>query len=68
LVAGTDRCKSTGELGAFMRRERIYSSMLSIWGKQMETSDRAALAPKRRGPKPDPAAQHVQQLNWIGTS
>jgi transposase len=63
LVAEADRCKGGGELGAFMRRERIYSSMLSSWRQQLQASDRVALAPKRRGPKPDPAARQVQQLN-----
>lgn len=63
LLAEADRCKGSGELGAFMRRERIYSSMLSSWRKQLEALDQAALAPKRRGPKPDPAARQLQQLN-----
>ena len=36
LVAEADRCKGSGELGAFMRRERIYSSMLSSWRKRSE--------------------------------
>jgi transposase len=63
LVAEAARCKGSGELGAFMRRERIYSSMLSSWRRQLEASDRVALAPKRRGPKPDPAARQIQQLN-----
>jgi transposase-like protein len=63
LVAEADRCKAAGTLGALLRRERIYSSMLSSWRKQLGAADRAALAPKRRGPKPDPAARQVQQLN-----
>ena len=63
LVAEADRCKGSGELGALLRRERIYSSMLSSWRKQLAASDRAALAPKRRGPKPDLAARQIQQLN-----
>jgi hypothetical protein len=36
--------------------------MLSIWRKQLGTVDRAALAPKRRGPKPDASARQVLQL------
>ena len=53
LLAEADRCKERGELGAFLRRKRIYSSMLSSWRKQLGAADSAALAPKRRGPKPD---------------
>ena len=63
LLAEADRCKQAGTLGAFLRSKRIYSSMLSSWRKQMETSDRVTLAPKRRGPKPDPSARQIEQLN-----
>ena len=52
LLAEADRCKEVGTLGAFLRRERIYSSMIASWRKQVDAADRAALAPKRRGPKP----------------
>jgi transposase-like protein len=63
LLAEADRCKQAGTLGAFLRRERIYSSMLASWRKQLGAADRAALAPKRRGPKPDPSARQIEQLN-----
>ncbi len=63
LVAEADRCKAAGTLGALLRRERIYSSMLSSWRKQLGAADHAALSSRRRGPKPDPAARQVQQLN-----
>lgn len=63
LLAEAERCKAAGTLGAFLRSKRIYSSMLSSWRKQVERSDRVALAPKRRGPKPDPAARQIEQLN-----
>src|SRR2546421_10355928 len=48
LLAEADRCKEAGTLGAFLRRERIYSSMLASWRKQLGAADRVALAPKRR--------------------
>ena len=63
LLAEADRCKAAGTLGALLRRERIYSSMLSSWRRQLGAAERAALTPKRRGPKPDPAARQIQQLN-----
>jgi len=63
LLAEADRCKERGELGAFLRRKRIYSSMLSSWRKQLGAADRAALAPRRRGPKPDAAARQIKHLN-----
>ncbi len=63
LLAEADRCKEAGTLGAFLRRERIYSSMLSSWRKQVGAADQVALAPKRRGPKPDLSARQIEQLN-----
>jgi hypothetical protein len=62
LLAEADRRNAAGTLGAFFRERHIYSSMLSTWRKQQAASDRVALAPKRRGPKPDPVARQVQQL------
>jgi len=63
LLAEAERCKEAGTLGAFLRRERIYSSMIASWRKQLGAADQAALAPKRRGPKPDPSARQIQQLH-----
>jgi transposase len=63
LLAEADRCKESGQLGAFLRRERIYSSMLASWRKQVGKAELVALAPKKRGPKPDPSARQIQQLN-----
>jgi transposase len=63
LLAEADRCKERGELGAFLRRKHIYSSMLSSWRKQLGAADSAALAPKRRGPKPDASARQIKHLN-----
>jgi hypothetical protein len=48
-----------------MRREGVYSSSLSTWRRQREAADLAALAPVKRGPKPDPhraQALHITQL------
>ena len=67
LLAEADRCKASGQLGAFLRRERIYSSMLASWRKQLGKAERVALAPKKRGPKPDPSARQIQQLNRDNT-
>jgi transposase-like protein len=55
IVAAADACKGPGERGALLRREGVYSSMLSTWRKQLARAGETALAPQRRGPKPDPA-------------
>ena len=63
LLAEADRCKANGQLGAFLRRERLYSSMLASWRKQVGKAEQVALAPKKRGPKPKLEARQIQQLN-----
>lgn len=44
----------TGEIGRILRREGIYSSQIAAWRKSRADSERAALRPKKRGPKPVP--------------
>src|ERR1035437_7960047 len=51
-----------GGVGGGLRRERIYSSMIATWRKQVGVADQAALALKRRGPKPDGSALQIQKL------
>lgn len=51
IVAEAARCNKPGELGALLRREGIYSSMLSTWRKQIAAAERTALAPRKRGPR-----------------
>jgi transposase len=63
LLAEADRCKERGELGAFLRRKKIYSSMLGSWRKQLAAADGAALAPRKRGPKTDASARQIKHLN-----
>ena len=62
LLAEAERCKEVGTFGAFLRREGIYSSMIATWRKKVGGADQAALAPKRRGPKPAGSARQIQKL------
>ena len=55
ILAAVDRCDQPGEVGALLRREGVYSSSLSTWRRQRDAADRAAFAPRKRGPKADPA-------------
>src|SRR6202047_862779 len=62
LLAEAERCKDVGTLGAFLRREHIYSSMISTWRNKVGRADQVALTPKKRGPKPDGSARQIQKL------
>jgi transposase len=57
IVREADRCTKTGEIGALLRREGLYSSHLTNWRTARDRGELDALAPKKRGPKitaPDP--------------
>jgi len=53
---------SSGELGARLRREGLYSSHLTTWRRQREAGQLAGLAAKKRGPKPNPEAEELKRL------
>jgi transposase-like protein len=40
------------QIGAILRREGLYSSLLSTWRRQRDEGTLGALKPKKRGPKP----------------
>jgi transposase len=65
ILSAADHCKKPGELGALLRKEGIYSSMLANWRKQRTRGALIAVATPKRGRKPDPtlaAARRNQQL------
>ncbi len=55
-------CTQRGELGALLRREGLYSSLLNKWRHQQTQGALAGLAPKKRGPKPDLQAEEIARL------
>jgi transposase-like protein len=65
LLNAADRCTKPGELGALLRREGIYSSMLATWRKQRAQAEEAALQARRRGRQPDPALAEARQLEQL---
>ena len=54
IVAAADRCSESGDIGALLRREGIYSSHLATWRKQRASLDGVGLN-RKRGRKADPA-------------
>jgi len=57
-----DACQGSGEVGALLRREGIYSSYLTTWRRQRERGELEGLTPQKRGPKPDPQAIELAKL------
>ena len=51
ILAATDQAAGTGDIGAILRREGIYSSTLSDWRRQRDAGAFGALTPAKRGPK-----------------
>jgi transposase len=65
ILAATDQAAGTGDIGAILRREGVYSSTLCDWRRQRDAGAFGALTPARRGPKaaePNPLAAEVALL------
>ena len=57
-----DACTESGQIGALLRREGLYSSHLVTWRQARERGELEGLAPKKRGPKaqePNPLAREL---------
>ena len=52
-----DDLKGSGDIGAFLREEGLYSAQISAWRKDLEEGGPAALEPKVRGRHKKPDAQ-----------
>ena len=62
ILREVEACQGSGEIGALLRREGIYSSYLRTWRRQRERGELNGLAPQKRGPKPDPQAIELAKL------
>ena len=62
--AAVDQAKGSGEIGVLLRREGLYSSLLSTWRRERDAGAFQALTPQKRGPKSkrDPLAEENQTL------
>ena len=61
VLHAADRCTASGQLGALLRREGLYSSLLSTWRQHRDQGTLAGLTPKRRGRKPNPDAPLIAE-------
>ena len=62
ILRELDECSGKGEVGAVLRREGLYSSLVSKWREQRERGSLNGLAGQRRGPKVDPSAAELARL------
>ncbi len=51
ILVEADAAKTTGTLGALLRRERLYSSLLVTWRRERDAGILKGLSPAKRGPK-----------------
>jgi len=61
ILGEADRCVESGQLGALLRREGLYSSHLSTWRQHRDEGTLAGLTPKRRGRKANPEAPLIAE-------
>ncbi len=59
IVREADACSRPGEIGALLRREGLYSSLLTEWRRARDSGALEALAPKRRGRR-GPSPEQVE--------
>jgi len=65
ILREADDARDAGKIGALLRREGLYSSLLNTWRRQRERGELAGLSPKRRGRKQsavNPLAKRVAEL------
>ena len=64
ILSEADHAKGSGGVGALLRREALYSSLLTTWRRERASAVRLALAPQKRGPKSkrDPVQDENQKL------
>lgn len=59
ILKEIDSCQGNGDIGAVLRREGLYSSMLSKWKVQRGNGALDGLSAQKRGPKLDPQAAEL---------
>ena len=51
ILTAADAAQQPGQIGALLRREGLYSSLLATWRKERAAAITEAMAPHKRGPK-----------------
>lgn len=62
ILREVEACQGSGEIGALLRREGLYSSNLTNWRRQRGSGELDGLSAHKRGPKVDPQAAELARL------
>jgi len=62
ILQEVDGCKEKGEIGALLRREGLYSSLIYKWREQRNRGSLEGLSVHKRGPKTDSQATEIARL------
>jgi len=65
ILKEADACTAPGAIGALLRREGLYSSLLVQWRRARGRGELAALAPKQRGRKPTPGDPRDRKITEL---
>jgi len=62
ILEEIDAATERGEIGRILRREGLYSSLITTWRRQRNEGAFEAMSQKRRGPKVDTVAAENKRL------
>ena len=65
ILERAEALEGTGEIGAMLRREGLYSSHLSKWRQQRDAVALAGLKPKKRGPPKKRSPQDAEEIRRL---
>jgi transposase len=65
ILKEADACTAPGAIGALLRREGLYSSLLVEWRRARGRGELAALTAKKRGRKPTPVDPRDRKITEL---
>ena len=65
ILREADACRHSGEIGALLRREGLYSSHLSSWRVSRDRGELGGAGVKKRGPRAQPIHPDTKRLKAL---
>ena len=65
ILEQSEALAGTGEIGAMLRREGLYWSMLSKWRQQRDAGALQGLKPKKRGPQTKRNSKEAEEIRQL---